>query len=350
MAKKVSIKLFLSVIILLIFAGVVMGVVVHYINSSPDIIKVKNSYFTISKGENLTSISDRLEQSGYIRSSLFMRIVSRLFNTEKEFMAGYYKIKQHATTIEIHNNFVAGNQTYVKMTIPEGWTKTKIAQYFEDLGVSSKEDILAAISSKNLLAKYNIKAANLEGYLFPDTYYFSEHFPPEMIIDKLVSTFFKNLGEIDPDYAKLDTKLLHDRVILASIIEREYRVKDEAQVIASVFYNRLKARVGLESCATIEYILTEIYGLPHPTHITIDMKSIDSLYNTYKWNGLPPGPISNPGKVALHASLFPAKTDYWFFLLKNQATGEHYFSKDLEEHNEAKFYYLKGVGEPPKQQ
>jgi UPF0755 protein len=171
-----------------------------------------------------------------------------------------------------------------------------------------------------------------------------------MIVDKLVSTFFKNLSDIVPDLAKMDSKTIHDRVILASIIEREYRIKEEAPIIASVFYNRLKARVGLESCATLEYIITEILGLPHPTKITLDMKEIDSPYNTYKWNGLPPGPISDPGKLALTAAFFPAKTDYWFFVVKNQSTGEQYFSKDLEEHNEAKYFYLKGVGEPPKQQ
>lgn len=105
---------------------------------------------------------------------------------------------------------------------------------------------------------------------------------------------------------------LHEFVTLASVVEREYRVKSEAPLISSVFTNRLKHGIGLYSCATIEYILTEIQGKPHPDRITYDDLKIDSPYNTYKWAGLPAGPISNPGLVAFSAALNPAKTDYYF--------------------------------------
>ncbi len=350
MGKKGSIKALFALLIALVIIGAVSGMLFGYINSSPSVIKAKNSYFTINKGESLGSIASRLQEEGYIRSSLFMIGLSKILNTEKGFMAGYYKIMRDATTLDIHDSFVHGNQTYLKITIPEGWTKTKIAQYFEDLGISTKDELLGAMSSSELLSRYSIPSDSLEGYLFPDTYHFSIHQPPEIIVDKLVSTFFRNLSEIVPGLDAMDKKTIHDKLILASVIEREYQVKEEAPLIASVFYNRLKARVGLESCATLVYIVTEVLGQPHPTQITLDMKAIDSPYNTYKWHGLPPGPISNPGTVALRASFFPAKTDYWFFVVKNQNTGEHYFSKDLEEHIDAKYYYLKGVGEPPKQQ
>ena len=150
-----------------------------------------------------------------------------------------------------------------------------------------------------------------------------------------------------PNYEQLSSQELYEKIIMASIIEREYRVEDEAPIIASVFYNRLKYNVGLESCATLEYIITEINGEPHPRIITNEMKAINSPYNTYMWHGLPPGPVSNPGGIALEASLYPKKTDYWYFCVKNQETGEHYFSKDLDEHNAAKWYYLKGYGKPP---
>jgi UPF0755 protein len=130
-------------------------------------------------------------------------------------------------------------------------------------------------------------------------------------------------------------------VILASIVEREYRLASEAPLIASVFRNRLRYNIGLESCATIEYILTEIEGRPHPKFITKSDIEIDSDFNTYKWAGLPPGPISNPGRVALEAAFHTPETDYYYFVLRDPATGEHHFSGDLEEHNEAKYIYLK---------
>jgi UPF0755 protein len=350
MEKRKYLKLFVSLVIsgfLLIF---IFCLLIYYINSSPNIVKLRTSYFSIDRGENFASIAGRLESSGYIRSSLFMKVLSKITKTDTGFMAGFYKIKSGATTIDIHNSIVRGNQSYIRVTIPEGWTKSKIASYFEELGIAGKNEFLEATKSPELLAKFGVTSDSLEGYLYPDTYYFSENFPPEKIVEKFVETFFKNLKLIVPDCDTMDRKTLHDKIILASIIEREYRVKEEAPVIASVFYNRLKSRVGLESCATLEYIITEVLGLAHPHHITLDMKNIDSKYNTYKWHGLPPGPISNPGIVALKASFFPAKTDLWFFVVKNPTTGEHYFSKNLEEHIDAKYFYLKGVGVPPKAQ
>ena len=108
----------------------------------------------------------------------------------------------------------------------------------------------------------------------------------------------------------------------------------------------MKYQIGLESCATLEYIITEIQRKPHPEYLTLEDKSIDSPYNTYKWYGLPPGPISNPGRIALDATFHSAETEYYYFVLKDPATGEHHFSKSLDEHNEAKLIFLKGVSNP----
>ncbi len=109
---------------------------------------------------------------------------------------------------------------------------------------------------------------------------------------------------------------------LASIVEREYRVEEEAPLIASVFINRLRLGIGLESCATLAYIITEIQHQPHPEYITLEDKGIDSPYNTYKWAGLPPGPIANPGRVALDAAFHPARTDYPVFRAAGPRGGE----------------------------
>jgi UPF0755 protein len=127
---------------------------------------------------------------------------------------------------------------------------------------------------------------------------------------------------------------IYDTVILASIVEREYRAASEAPLIAGVFANRLRQRWGLYSCATIEFIITEIQGKPHPEVITIEDTRIDNPYNTYIWMGLPPGPIANPGIVALNAAFNPAKTDYYYFRVDDAAQGTHHFSTDFSEHIE----------------
>jgi UPF0755 protein len=137
-----------------------------------------------------------------------------------------------------------------------------------------------------------------------------------------------------PAAKNLSSDQLYDAVTLASIVEREYRMESEAPLIASVFINRVKQRWGLYSCATIEFIITEIQGKPHPDIITTEDTRIDSPYNTYLWAGLPPGPISSPGLIALNAAISPADTNYYYFRVADAAAGRHHFSSNFTEHVE----------------
>jgi len=159
----------------------------------------------------------------------------------------------------------------------------------------------------------------------------------------MVNTFFIRLKKIYPDYEKLKKKDLYSKVILASIVEREYRNPDEAALMAGVFYNRLNRSnpIPLGSCATIAYIITDIEKKPHPGSITYKDLKIESPYNTYINRGLPPGPISNPGEVALRAVFYPVNSDYLYFLLKNPESGQHEFTKTLSEHTAAYNIYIK---------
>jgi UPF0755 protein len=169
-----------------------------------------------------------------------------------------------------------------------------------------------------------------------------------MEADEVLEIFVKNFFEKIRGIKNLNGKTggeLHEKVILASVVEREYRARDEAPLIASVFSNRLEHGIGLYSCATIEYIITEIQGKPHPEKITYDDLKIDSPYNTYKWAGLPYGPISNPGAVALDAASNPAKTGYYYFVLTDSAEGRHTFSENFDQHKAAEntSYVSKGT-------
>jgi UPF0755 protein len=158
----------------------------------------------------------------------------------------------------------------------------------------------------------------------------------------MADTFFQRIGEIDGDAAHLSPDKLNRRVIIASIVEREYRVNEEAPLMAGVFYNRLDIGMALQSCATVEYVITEIQGRPHPEVLYTRDTEIRDPYNTYMRPGLPPGPISAPGKTALAAAFHPASSDFLYFRLTDAAAGRHYFSKTLDDHIRAGQLYVKG--------
>ena len=245
-----------------------------------------------------------------------------------------------------YNDIVAllqtGTDAQLIVSIPEGLTASKIGSILEEKGVVSQSDFLSAVKNKELIDSYHIPAESLEGYLFPDTYYFLPDSDPKDVVRKITDNFFEKIRTIE-GIENLTDEELFELVTLASIVEREYRVASEAPIIASVFKNRIENNIGLYSCATIEYIITEIQGKPHPEIITNKDLKIENPYNTYMWRGLPPGPISNPGLVALTAVAHPAQTDYFYFRLIDPQTGTHHFSKDFEEHIDVGNLYTKKV-------
>lgn len=252
--------------------------------------------------------------------------------------SGVYKIKSDMDLKEILKVLSSGKQEFLRVSIPEGWTISKIAHRLENEGVCVAEEFRNACFDKNLLEKYGIVGENFEGYLFPDTYFFTPLMPAENVVVLMVDNFFSRIKSI-PNLAELSMSDLSEVVILASIVEREYRLDEEAPLIASVFKNRIAHNIGLYSCATIEYIITEIEGKEHPDVITYEDLSVDSPYNTYKWAGLPPGAISNPGLVALDAAFNPEKTNYYYFRLVDATSGRHVFTKDFSTHISEGYIY-----------
>jgi UPF0755 protein len=324
-------------------AGVLVTAVAAaaFLNSAPRLPSGgADRLFVIEKGEALASIAERLADERYIRSPASLLAVARVRRTESSFKAGWYRVAPGSSMLQVHDLLVSGSQSLVKLTIPEGWTIARIAALVEERGIAAAADFEAAGHSEPLAAELAVPAKTLEGFLYPDTYFVPAPFPAATLARMMVATFFERLDEIEPEWRSLAGGQLFEKVTLASIVEREYRRDEEAPRIASVFANRLRLGIGLESCATIAYIITEIQHLPHPEYITLEDKGIYSPYNTYKWAGLPPGPISNPGRVALDAAFHPARTDYLYFVLRDAEAGTHYFSKDLDTHNKAKKLYL----------
>ncbi len=316
------------VILLLLIGGAGFA---YWLNEPPSGMP-SSTIISVEKGDSFRTIARALHKEGLIRSWAFLDIVSVVKGTTAELKVGRYKIDRGTTTLDIHNLLVSGKQLLVRVTIPDGWTLKQMAERFAAEKIVSKPDFLAATKSPKLLKKLDIPAESAEGFLYPDTYYFPENYPADKVLATMSSNFFRHLSSIDPEYKQLTPKELLDKVTLASIVEREYRVPDEAPIIASVFYNRLAEHMRLQSCATVSYVLTDINGLPHQTRLYDKDLWVPSPYNTYRHWGLPPGPISAPGEIALNAVFFPAKTDYLYFVLKNPSTGKHFFSKTFAAH------------------
>jgi UPF0755 protein len=334
---------FIIIVLIVFLALMAIGLIsaVTILNSPHQDITEEGVLFSIKKGESTESIISRLEQQKLIRSGLLLRIITKIYQTERSFKSGVYRITPELTTLDIHNLLVSGNQDLLRITIPEGWTRSRIAAALEQEGLATSEDFLQATEASELLKKYAIPASNAEGYLFPDTYLLPREISALNIAQMMVNTFFIKLNDLYPSYINLSALELHKKIILASIVEREYRQEEEAPLIASVFYNRLNKNIKLESCATIGFIKTEILGQPHAERLwDIDLQ-IPSPYNTYQNYGLPPGPISNPGTVALSAVFSPADTTYLYFVLEDRNTGKHHFSVNFTEHVSAKNYFLK---------
>ena len=292
-------------------------------------------------GTGIHAVAAELEEHGLIRSADIFYLKARLEKFEMK--AGRYTVRPTMSMSEIFTLLASGKQDHISVSIPEGLTTSQIAQLLVDSDVIlSKEEFIKETKNPEILEKYKIAASNLEGYLFPDTYFFNPSMNPDDVIERLVDNFFARIDslEIPSD----DMKKLHDTVILASIVEREYCREEEAPLIASVFKNRLRRNIGLYSCATVEYILTEIEGRPHPERILIEDTKIDNPYNTYLYAGLTPGPISNPGLISLRASTDTPKTNYYFFQIVDPAAGKHVFTTSFEEHIESHNLYTKKNG------
>ena len=291
-------------------------------------------------GETAYSVGRRLENAGIIRSRYFWNLLSRL---GKEYIkTGTYRIELPASQITIRSILINGEQLLVKITVPEGATLKKTARILEEEGICGAEEFLAAAASREILDAYHVPGATMEGYLYPDTYLVPLAFPAPKVVSVMADNFFNRLGEIAPEARSMTTDELNKRIIIASIVEREYRVPEEAALMAGVFYNRLNIGMSLQSCATVEYVITEIQGRVHPEVLYNRDLEIRDPYNTYIRPGLPPGPISAPGETALRAAFNPVQSDYFYFRLTDPESGRHYFSRTLDDHIKAGTLYVKG--------
>jgi UPF0755 protein len=214
------------------------------------------------------------------------------------------------------------------VTLPEGLTKTDVAAIVDSLRICPDTAFLAACRDSALLRDFGIDGPSAEGYLFPETYELGSAMSAPEVVRVLVRQFFTVWNGLGSDDSRSGLSL-RERVTLASIVEREARMASEYPLVAGVFVNRLRRRMPLQSCATVEYVLPE-----RKTRLDAADLAIESPYNTYLHLGLPPGPICNPGRAALAAALAPTRTDYLYFVYAGN--GRHVFSRTFAEHEAAR--------------
>ena len=289
---------------------------------------------TIPKGASLKEVSASLQDKNVIRNERSFLLAVKTLGYEKDIPAGRFKLVKAATNFDIIDQLVNGIHVNKRVTILEGWTITVIAKELEEkLGMDPQvfED---ACQNKLLLWKWGIEGESVEGYLFPDTYRFSEDETPQEIIGRMIEEYKKNVTD-DLRQEMVDKRITETEVlILASIIEGEAIYDQERSIISGVYHNRLRMGMRLQADPTIQYI---VEGAPRRL-LNKDLK-IESPYNTYLHYGLPPGPINNPGIESIRAALNPAETDYLYFVAKGD--GYHTFSKTKEAHNKAKRQFQK---------
>jgi UPF0755 protein len=279
-------------------------------------------------GENFNALAAKLKQRGIITNIRYFKLLALLRGDDKILKAGEYALSPSMTPIQVLDALVRGLAYLHRLTIPEGYTLKQIAEEVDKNEFGESDEFISLANDPEVVSQFGIEAQSLEGYLFPDTYYFPKGASPKLIIKKMVERFQEQFPPKWNDRAKDLGRSVHEIVTLASIIEKETGAPSERSVIASVFHNRLKKKMRLESDPTVIYGIKDFDGNIKRKHLTTM-----TPYNTYKIKGLPPGPIANPGRAAIEAALYPAQTDYLFFVSKKDST--HYFSKTIQEHQKA---------------
>jgi UPF0755 protein len=329
--------LLLFIFLALSFAGFLGGAFLWVRDMSAPAPTKKESKIFVSPGSNTRQIAATLKEQNVIRSALLFRLYIRFLAVDHRLRPGSYSFSPGETLDQVVFKLLQGTRKSAYVTIPEGTTNKEVAAILQNAGICNAGSFLEAASDPlltgQIFSDWKLIPAG-EGLLFPDTYNFNRPTPARKVAEQMLKL---TRHQIDRIFAgqKLPLGLTHYQgCILASIIEKEAAKNDERPKIASVFLNRLKKNIKLESCATVLYA----HGT-HKERLLYDDLKIDSPYNTYLQTGLPPTPISNFGAASLRAVANPADTDFLYFVADGKQG--HRFSKNLKDHNKNKSKYLR---------
>ena len=324
--KKYSIAL-----LVIGLAAILAGVSLFYwMLWSPAVAAGSHDFnLTIRKGMSFNSILAEVSNQDLLIGETKVKASAFILGVRDQMKAGRYRIAPKTSAIDLLRMLSAGKVAIEKVTIPEGKHARQIASILQRTIEVDSSQFIQLVNDSAFIRTLELDVPSLEGFLFPNTYGFYWGMTPKSVVSALVSEFKKRFdSSLHAKAAELGLSLT-EVITLASIIEGEAVVAEEREVISAVYWNRLRKNMRLQADPTIQYIIPD-----GPRRLLNRDLALDSPYNTYKYTGLPPGPVNNPGLASIRAALFPAKVDYLYFVANGDGT--HSFSRSLREHLRAK--------------
>jgi UPF0755 protein len=320
--------------------GFIRAIVADRVGAEPDLAKdpgAESRSFIITRGETAGSIAQRLQREGFIRSALAFAYLLYDTGRETSLQSGTYMISAALTPRDLARVFEKAPGEQAVLRVIEGWrlSETAAAVHKAFPAITAEDFTKTAVvgQRRNTVLAGLSPETSLEGFLFPDTYFFRPSATATQIVDALLDQFEQRVGQTLRQAAADRKTTIYDIVKLGSIVEREARDRQESATIAGVYTNRLNIGMKLDADPTVQYAIGE---WREPT--LADLES-DSPYNTYRVAGLPPTPICSPGQAALEGAARPADVPYLYFVAKNDGTGDHAFARTLDEHEANRIKY-----------
>jgi UPF0755 protein len=322
-------KLLWVLLLVLITAGAAAAVLYMRVHRPYRGFEGSEQFVEIPQGTGSTPIGERLVSAGVIRDAVTFRVALWLSNQGRHLKAGEYRFDRAMTPFEVIDKMARGDVFVVSLTFPEGLTVADMSKIFESHGLGTAAAFVQAAHDPSLIHDLDPGAKDLEGYLFPETYAVPRRTDAAKLVRTMVARFEKILTPELRQAAAARNLSVRQVVTLASIVEKETAKADERPLVAAVYTTRLRIGMPLQCDPTVIYGLVKAHR--YDGNIHKDDLSFDSPYNTYRYPGLPPGPIASPGRASIEAAIHPAAADYLYFVSRND--GSHEFARTLEEHN-----------------
>ncbi|MCS6925986.1 MAG: endolytic transglycosylase MltG [Candidatus Binatia bacterium] len=315
--------------VLVVLTGLGLGLWYGYTwLTTPSPIPSHGVLIAVPEGATLSATARALAEQGVITNARLFSWWARLTGDDRKIKSGEYAFTAPLSPLAVLRLLVEGKAIRVTVTVTEGMTFKQLVRVLAQKGLGAEEHFFCLATDPVFLATWGLPPQGIEGYLFPATYAFSPFAPPEEILGQMVRRFYRALSPAMYRQMDLHGLSLHEAVTLASLIEKETHLGAERPLVAAVFHNRLRRKMPLQCDPSVIYGLEEFDG-----NLTRQHLLTPTLYNTYLFHGLPPGPIASPSVESLLAALNPAPADYLYFVARGD--GSHEFSSDLAAHNRA---------------
>jgi UPF0755 protein len=322
-------RLFLVVVLLVLVAAIPAAMLYSRLQTPYRGYSAAEQFVEIPPGVGTRGIGDRLVAAGVVRDPLTWRAALYVTRQGRHLKAGEYRFSDPMKPDEVIAKIARGDVFVVSVTFPEGLTIAEMSRIFESHGFGSAATFVDAAKDVSLVRPFDADARDLEGYLFPETYKLPRKTDAPRLVRAMVERFEHVFTPELRTAAQARGLTVRQAVTLASIVEKETAKPEERPVVAAVYENRLRIHMGLQCDPTVIYALQR--EGKYTGNLTRDDLMFDSPYNTYRYPGLPPGPIANPGKASLEAVAHPVDADYLYFVSRND--GSHEFARSLDEHN-----------------